>query len=143
MADFEDVPMSQESDLYFDAAERLTQYTDERDELMSEDEEESDEEGSLDGFDDGYEDEDEARIGRVSNEVVVDLTKGVDGDGDVDVDESSEDGIVENGDVQDSENVSLQRKALKPRNYQLEMLDESLKRNIIVAMETGSGKTHM
>lgn len=31
--------------------------------------------------------------------------------------------------------------AYKPREYQLEMLAESLKRNIIVAMDTGSGKT--
>ncbi|KAI9715190.1 MAG: hypothetical protein M1828_001016 [Chrysothrix sp. TS-e1954] len=32
---------------------------------------------------------------------------------------------------------------LKPRSYQLEMLDESMKQNIIVAMDTGSGKTHI
>lgn len=31
--------------------------------------------------------------------------------------------------------------AHKPRDYQLEMLEESLRRNIIVAMDTGSGKT--
>ena len=31
--------------------------------------------------------------------------------------------------------------AHKPRDYQLEMLEESLKRNIIVVMGTGSGKT--
>ena len=31
--------------------------------------------------------------------------------------------------------------AFKIRSYQLEMLEESLKRNIIVAMETGAGKT--
>ena len=30
---------------------------------------------------------------------------------------------------------------ITPRSYQLEMLEESLKRNIIVAMDTGSGKT--
>ncbi len=29
------------------------------------------------------------------------------------------------------------------RGYQQEMLDESLKRNIIIAMDTGSGKTHI
>lgn len=29
------------------------------------------------------------------------------------------------------------------RPYQLEMLEESMKRNIIVAAETGSGKTFM
>ncbi|CZS99458.1 related to Dcl-2 dicer RNA helicase/RNAseIII CAF [Rhynchosporium agropyri] len=32
---------------------------------------------------------------------------------------------------------------VKPRPYQKEMLQESLKRNIIVAMDTGSGKTHI
>ena len=31
--------------------------------------------------------------------------------------------------------------AHKPRAYQLEMLEQSLKQNIIVAMDTGSGKT--
>jgi len=29
------------------------------------------------------------------------------------------------------------------RSYQDEMLDESLKRNTIVALDTGAGKTHM
>ena len=33
--------------------------------------------------------------------------------------------------------------ALHGRAYQLEMLDESMKRNIIIAAETGSGKTLM
>ncbi|TAQ90330.1 hypothetical protein B7494_g1341 [Chlorociboria aeruginascens] len=32
---------------------------------------------------------------------------------------------------------------IKPRGYQLEMLEESLKGNLIVAMDTGSGKTHV
>ena len=32
---------------------------------------------------------------------------------------------------------------IKPRSYQIEMLEESLKHNIIVAADTGSGKTHM
>ncbi len=32
---------------------------------------------------------------------------------------------------------------LRPRSYQQEMLQESLKQNIIVAMDTGSGKTQM
>jgi len=32
---------------------------------------------------------------------------------------------------------------VKLRSYQQEMLDESLKRNVIVAMDTGSGKTHV
>jgi hypothetical protein len=29
------------------------------------------------------------------------------------------------------------------RGYQQEMLEESIKRNIIIAMDTGSGKTHI
>jgi ERCC4-related helicase len=29
------------------------------------------------------------------------------------------------------------------RKYQLEMLDESLRRNIIIALDTGAGKTHI
>ncbi|KAL9131199.1 MAG: hypothetical protein Q9217_000801 [Psora testacea] len=33
--------------------------------------------------------------------------------------------------------------ALQARGYQLEMLEESLRRNIIIAMDTGSGKTFM
>ncbi|QSZ33077.1 hypothetical protein DSL72_002662 [Monilinia vaccinii-corymbosi] len=37
-----------------------------------------------------------------------------------------------------TENVTV-----TPRTYQLEMLEESLKRNVIVAMDTGSGKTHV
>lgn len=32
--------------------------------------------------------------------------------------------------------------AIKPRPYQLEMVQESLSKNIIIAMDTGSGKTH-
>jgi superfamily II DNA or RNA helicase len=32
--------------------------------------------------------------------------------------------------------------AIKPRPYQLEMVEESLSKNIIIAMDTGSGKTH-
>ena len=33
--------------------------------------------------------------------------------------------------------------SVKPRGYQTEMLEESLKHNIIIAADTGSGKTHM
>ena len=29
------------------------------------------------------------------------------------------------------------------RSYQLELLEESLRRNIIIALDTGSGKTHI
>lgn len=32
--------------------------------------------------------------------------------------------------------------AIKPRPYQLEMVQDSLSKNIIIAMDTGSGKTH-
>lgn len=32
---------------------------------------------------------------------------------------------------------------VKTRGYQQEMLDESLRQNIIIAMDTGSGKTHI
>jgi hypothetical protein len=32
---------------------------------------------------------------------------------------------------------------LKTRGYQQEMLDESLRRNIVIALDTGSGKTHI
>ncbi|RDW82110.1 p-loop containing nucleoside triphosphate hydrolase-27 [Coleophoma cylindrospora] len=35
------------------------------------------------------------------------------------------------------------RFVIKPRAYQSEMVEESLQRNIIVAMDTGSGKTHV
>lgn len=31
----------------------------------------------------------------------------------------------------------------EPRKYQLEMLEESLRRNVIVALDTGAGKTHI
>lgn len=31
----------------------------------------------------------------------------------------------------------------EPRKYQLEMLEESLRRNIIIALDTGAGKTHI
>ena len=32
---------------------------------------------------------------------------------------------------------------LEPRKYQLEMLEESLRRNIVIALDTGAGKTHI
>jgi superfamily II DNA or RNA helicase len=32
---------------------------------------------------------------------------------------------------------------IEPRKYQLEMLEESLRRNIIIALDTGAGKTHI
>jgi superfamily II DNA or RNA helicase len=40
-------------------------------------------------------------------------------------------------------NFSDSAPSVKPRSYQIEMLEESLKHNIIVAADTGSGKTHM
>ena len=33
--------------------------------------------------------------------------------------------------------------SIKARAYQVEMLEESVAKNVIVAMDTGSGKTHM
>ncbi|RHZ55743.1 putative RNA helicase/RNAse III [Aspergillus thermomutatus] len=39
--------------------------------------------------------------------------------------------------------TSQDASACQPRNYQLEMLEASMKENIIVAMDTGSGKTHI
>ncbi|KIK50257.1 hypothetical protein GYMLUDRAFT_51333 [Collybiopsis luxurians FD-317 M1] len=39
--------------------------------------------------------------------------------------------------------VSVNGVPIKTRGYQQEMLDESLRRNIIIAMDTGSGKTHI
>lgn len=45
---------------------------------------------------------------------------------------------------QAAQNGGLERQEVfKIRSYQLEMLEESMKRNIIVAAETGSGKTLM
>jgi ERCC4-related helicase len=32
---------------------------------------------------------------------------------------------------------------IETRTYQLEMLDESLRRNIVIALDTGAGKTHI
>ena len=39
------------------------------------------------------------------------------------------------------EEVSTQ--TFETRNYQLEMLEESLRQNIIIALDTGAGKTHI
>lgn len=35
------------------------------------------------------------------------------------------------------------KRTFEPREYQIEMLEESLRRNIIIALDTGSGKTHI
>ncbi|KAF7895452.1 uncharacterized protein EAF01_009414 [Botrytis porri] len=50
---------------------------------------------------------------------------------------------VENEDDDNSAGEKGQNVIVTPRTYQLEMLEESLKRNVIVAMDTGSGKTHV
>ncbi|ESZ96850.1 RNase3 domain-containing protein [Sclerotinia borealis F-4128] len=42
-----------------------------------------------------------------------------------------------------SEGGKGENMTVTPRTYQLEMLEESLKGNVIVAMDTGSGKTHV
>ncbi len=39
--------------------------------------------------------------------------------------------------------ASVETQPLALRSYQAEMVEESLKSNIIVVMDTGSGKTHM
>lgn len=39
--------------------------------------------------------------------------------------------------------AGFERETFRLRSYQAEMVEESLRANIIVAMDTGSGKTHM
>ena len=39
--------------------------------------------------------------------------------------------------------ATTEKPALATRGYQQEMLDESLRRNIIIALDTGAGKTHI
>lgn len=39
--------------------------------------------------------------------------------------------------------TGLQNTSFRLRSYQAEMVEDSLNENIIVAMDTGSGKTHM
>jgi ERCC4-related helicase/dsRNA-specific ribonuclease len=41
------------------------------------------------------------------------------------------------------QNSAAEGERVRLRSYQHEMLDESMKRNVIVAMDTGSGKTHV
>ncbi|KAF7927096.1 hypothetical protein BELL_0782g00030 [Botrytis elliptica] len=50
---------------------------------------------------------------------------------------------VENEDDDSNAGEKGENVIVTPRTYQLEMLEESLKRNVIVAMDTGSGKTHV
>ena len=40
-------------------------------------------------------------------------------------------------------NAGASEEPFRLRSYQAEMVEESLSENIIVAMDTGSGKTHM
>jgi len=40
-------------------------------------------------------------------------------------------------------NARVPEEPFRLRSYQAEMVEESLSENIIVAMDTGSGKTHM
>ncbi|KAF4625953.1 hypothetical protein G7Y89_g12212 [Cudoniella acicularis] len=66
-----------------------------------------------------------------TNEIIEDLTE-----------------TTENDELLDDEAVTLPLEEnpvikIKPRLYQGEMMEESLKRNIIVAMDTGSGKTQV
>jgi len=42
-----------------------------------------------------------------------------------------------------NESVDTWSSALTTRGYQQEMLEESLRSNIIIALDTGSGKTHI
>ncbi|KAL2117135.1 hypothetical protein VTJ04DRAFT_9303 [Mycothermus thermophilus] len=70
-----------------------------------------------------------------------------DGYGDGDSDNSSDDTDLEPVLAPSSDEVSEDEKPdvvkVAARAYQLEMLEESLKQNIIVAMDTGSGKTQV
>jgi hypothetical protein len=49
----------------------------------------------------------------------------------------------EDGEEVQSEEVQSRPEVVNPRGYQREMLEQSLKRNVIVAMDTGSGKTQV
>jgi superfamily II DNA or RNA helicase len=75
---------------------------------------------------------------QVPNDVEIDSSKGeivedITGRGDFLNDESSSATL----------NLSDGTPSIKPRAYQTEMLEESLKHNIIVAAGTGSGKTRV
>ena len=63
------------------------------------------------------------------NETVEDLTDGIN-------DFLSDEGSLASVNLNDGSPV------IKPRPYQFEMVKESLTKNIIIAMDTGSGKTH-
>ena len=42
-----------------------------------------------------------------------------------------------------ADDTTVQAPVLSTRGYQQEMLDESLRRNIVIALDTGAGKTHI
>jgi ERCC4-related helicase len=42
-----------------------------------------------------------------------------------------------------AQNQELNSTLPATRGYQQEMLDESLRRNVVIALDTGSGKTHI
>ncbi|TVY20766.1 Dicer-like protein 2 [Lachnellula arida] len=74
--------------------------------------------------------EDELPVTVTANEIVEDLT------GEADVCLNDEEALSSVG-------LGGGPPVLKPWSYQTEMLQESLRRNVIVAMDTGSGKTHV
>ena len=45
--------------------------------------------------------------------------------------------------IMTDDTAAPQAQILETREYQLEMLNESLKRNIVIALDTGAGKTHI
>jgi endoribonuclease Dicer len=50
---------------------------------------------------------------------------------------------VNNGTYIMTDNTTAQVPILSTRGYQQEMLEESLRRNIVIALDTGAGKTHI
>lgn len=75
---------------------------------------------------------DNVEVDESKREIVEDLTG-----------ENAEDDLLSDQSSLASLNLSDGMPSIKPRDYQTEMLEESLKHNIIVAADTGSGKTHM
>lgn len=115
--------MSQDSsaDIYFDAGETWSEEEEEIDILSDSEEEVVASDEILDNI-----------IVEPSNEEVV---MNIDADGDLDMTENGVNNTEIDGiDATSFGEARLPAKVLKPRNYQLEMLEESLKRNIIVAV---------
>jgi replicative superfamily II helicase len=48
-----------------------------------------------------------------------------------------------NVDIMAAEELNVPRATVTTRGYQQELLQESLHRNIVIALDTGSGKTHI